>query len=549
MRRIALFVTLLSASLAGAPTPARAQMDFEGDITSLTGAREAEMLATYAFARERPRMYAPVSLLHLPLSPYTEMDDEAPWSETRVDAALQYSRYVFGHCGIVLDRGPLQRAPRADMEFPNEKHLRSAGHGETLVYFVDDVPGRSIGFLDASRTKYPFPAARVQNGVPLLTVLPHLIGLRLDATVSAERSSMMLNDRTVQEAFGSALTGAAGFFDPRRFGFADEACNVMREALLRETQCYPRAYVYGGRGDDRWQRYTYPERRAGRRADIPWPLGETPPDDLVVAPAFAQDGLIIFALQGDRWRGFFWRYDDPSRPDPTYAPRAEVYEGFAEPGALGLGVHPAGQDIRLLTFAEGTAVEVHSTPWQRRWPGKKAPRPVQTDRVPCRVMLTSGPVGKGAERPLAVVCNDKVWRLWKTRAPEAFALPRPARWASMTRRCDDDAQLWLGVDDAPGGLELWRVPAYGPLEPEPLPAWAAWPAVREVPFSATWGGTPRSLDRVNIRRFDATQTPRWLPAVNEPTPTPVDATTQWVRYEDLHGPGWVGYVNGRLRVE
>ena len=546
VRRVVLALVAALAFVLGPTAPARAQMDFgTDDIPSLTGAREAEMLATYAFAKGRPRMYAPVPLLHLPLTPYTEMDDEHPWSEVRVDAALQYARWTFGRCGIVLDRGPLGRLPRKEMDTPQEKHLRGAGHGETLVYFADDLFGRAIGRLHASGTKYPFAAATLANGVPVLTVLPHSIGRRLNATISERPYSMMLNDRTLIAVFGASLTGAAGFFDPRRFGFDDSECNVMREALLRETRCAPRAHVYGGRGHDRRSYATLAERRAARRTAQPWPLGTTPPDDLVVSPSFAQDGLIIFALQDDRWQGFFWHYPFPRLSGVQRHGYPEIYQGFSQPGGLGLAVHPAAQEIELLTFAEGATVQVHSTPWSRViHDSKKRPRPVRVDQVPCRVMLTSGPVGEGGPaRPLAVVCRDRIWRLWKDRAAESFPLPRPARWASMTRRCNDDALLWLGTDAGP---ELWRIPAYEPIEPEALPDWARWPAVHEIPFTATWGGTPRSLDRVNIRRFDAAQSPRWLPAVSEPRPA---ETGLWVRYEDAHGPGWVGWVDGQLRVE
>lgn len=540
-RELASFLAVLVVSLSAGR--ASAQVDFSGDVPSLTGMREDEMLGTYAFARERPRMYAPVSLLRLPLSPYTELDDEHPWSAVRVDAALQYARYTFGRCGIVLERGPLQQVPLADMRPPNEKHLRGAGHAETLVYAVDDVPGRIIGIVQASKTKYPFAAAYLQNDVPLLTVLPHLLALRLEVTVSDHPGSMMLNDRTLKEAFGASLVGAAGFFDPRRFGFSDEDCNVMRETLLRETQCAPRAHVYGGRGDDPWTPYTMSERRAARRGRVPWPFGDKAPDDLLVSRVFANDGLIVFALHEGVWRGFYWRYSSPSRPEPDDDRRVEVYHGFAEPGGLGLSVQPAGQDVVLTTFAEGTTVEVHSTPWWRTH-GRRTQRPVRVDRVPCRVFLTSGPIGQGNDRPLAVICHDRLWRLHKDRAAAEFPLPKPARWASMTRRCNDDAQLWLGLED--GSVELWRFPAFEPPEREPLPAWADWPAVREVPFTATWGGTPRSLDRVSIRRFDASQTPRWLPAVSEPPP---NTEGQWVRFEDLHGPGWIGFDAGFLRVE
>ena len=534
-----------AALILGLAPTAHAQMDFSDEIPSLTGAREPEMLATYAFARQRPRMYAPVPLLHLPLTPYTEMDDENPWSEVRVDAALQYARFTFGRGGIVLDRGPLGRAPREEMSTPQEKHLRGAGHGETLVYMVDALPGRFIGGVEASKTKYPFSAILLQNGVPVLTVLPHALGRRLNATISERPYSMMLNDRTLVAVFGASLTGAAGFFDPRRFGFSDDECNVMREALLRETQCAPRAHVFQGRGHDRWTHATLAERRAARRIIAPWPLGATEPDDLVVSPSFAQDGLIIFALHAGAWQGFFWRYAFPRTTGEPLPGVLEVYRGFSQAGGLGLAVHPAAQEIELLTFAEGATVQVHSTPWMREMRvSSRRPRPVRVETVPCRVMLTSGPVGEGgAARPLAVVCHDRIWRLWKNRAAEAFMLPRPAQWASLTRRCNDDALLWLGTDAGP---QLWRVPAFGPIEQEPLPPWAAYPAVREVPFSATWGGTPRSLDRVNLRRFDASQTPRFLPAVSEPRPA---ESGLWVRYEDAQGPGWVGWVDGKLWVE
>ena len=68
----------------------------------------------------------------------------------------------------------------------------------------------------------------------------------------------------------------------------------------------------------------------------------------------------------------------------------------------------------------------------------------------------------------------------------------------------------------------------------------------EVPFTATWGGTPRSQDRVNIRPFLATVSPQWGPAVSDPKPAEGGV---WVRYEDAHGPGWVGYLDGQLWVE
>jgi hypothetical protein len=93
---------------------------------------------------------------------------------------------------------------------------------------------------------------------------------------------------------------------------------------------------------------------------------------------------------------------------------------------------------------------------------------------------------------------------------------------------------------------LLRVPAFGPLEVLPLPAWAQWKAVHEIPFSATWGGTPRSLDRVAIREFQADPTPHWAPAIADPAPRD---TGLWVRFEDAHGPGWVGWVNGQVVVE
>jgi hypothetical protein len=540
-------VAVLAASLL-TQTAARAQIDFGGftdDIPSLTGAREAEMLATYAFAKERPLMYAPLPLLHLPVTPYTEYDDEAPWSEVRVDAALAYARHSLGRCGIVLDRGPLGRTERKKMDAGDPKLLRNAGHGETLVYFVDDIPGRTVGTVAASETKYPFPFIRIQNDVPVLTVLPHMLGLRLNATVSERPYSLMLNDRTLVTAFGASLTGAAGFFDPRRFIYTDEDCDVMREALLRETQCAPRAHVYAGRGHERGRGDTVAERRAARAGRTPWPLGTGAPDDILVAPSQRNDGLMVFALHAGRWRGFFWPYLGSLNVGRDGPERAEVYAGFEQPGGLGLAVQPAGQEIRLLTFAEGNTVEVHSTPWPRPW-AKGRTRPVRLDRVPCRVMLAAGPVGQGAERPLAVVCHDRIWRIYKEREPEMTLLPRPAKWASMTRRCNDDVQIWLGLDTPDRALELVRLPAYGPPEPEPLPPWATWPAVREVPFTAVWGGTPRSLDRVTVRRFDAQVSPQWGPAVREPPPS---ERGQWVRYEDTHGPGWVGFVDGELRVE
>jgi hypothetical protein len=545
--RITALSLVFALSLVLSPA-ANAQIDFSGfvdDIPSLTGAREAEMLETYAFARGRPRMYAPLPLLHLPVTPYTEYDDEAPWSEVRVDAALSYARYSLGRCGIVLDRGPLGRVERKRMDSGDPKLLRNAGHGETPVYFVDDIPGRGIGTIKASETKYPFPFIQIQNHVPVLTVLPHILGLRLNATVSERPYSLMLNDRTLVTAFGASLTGAAGFFDPRRFVYTDEECDVMREALLRETQCAPRAHVFAGRGHERGRGDTVAERRAARAGRAPWPLGPGAPDDLLVAPSQANDGLLVFALHAGRWRGFFWPYAGSLNVAREGADRPEVYQGFEQQGGLGLAVQPAGQEIRLLTFAEGNTVEVHSTPWPRPWhPGKA--RTVRVDRVPCRVMLTAGPVGQGAERPLAVVCHDRIWRIYKEREPEMTPLAQPAKWASMSRRCTDDTQIWLGLDRPDRELELWRLPAYGPAETEPLPPWAVYPAVREVPFSAVWGGTPRSLDRVTVRSFDARTSPQWGPPVREPPPAEAG---QWVRYEDTHGPGWVGYVDGELRVE
>ncbi len=543
-------LVLIGAALALVPALlpglALAQMEFDNDIPSLTGAREAEMIDTYAFTKERPRMYAPVELLHLPVSPYTEMDDEHPWSDVRADAALRYSRYTLGRCGIVVDRGELQHVPRTEMEAPNPKHLRGAGAGETLVYFVNEVPGRFIGSADASKTKFPFPALSVEDGIPVLTVLPHLLGRRLNLTTSETPYSMMLTDRTLKTAFGSALTASAGFFDPRRFGFSDDECDRMREALLRETQCFPRAHVFDGRGSDFWNGATMDERRRGRRGQVPWPLGDglgkAAPDDVVVSPTFTDDGLIVFALRDQKWRGFLWQYGDPIIRGLA-TPRAEVYRGFEQAGGLGLGVHPSGHEIALLTFAEGPSVQVNSLSWERNY-GGRGKRPARADKMPCDALLTSGPVGQGASMPLGLVCHDRVWRVWKQQAADAFPLPSPARWASMTRRCNDDAQLWLGLES--GELALFRLPAFGPPEALPLPLWATYPAVREVPFSATWGGTPRALDRVNIRRFDATQSPRWLPAQREPTPTEGGL---WVRFEDAHGPGWLGFVDGQLRVE
>ena len=535
-----LVAALALALTVAAPAASRAQLDFSEDITSLTGMRESEMLDTYAFAKERPRMYAPVELLHLPITPYTEFDDEKPWSTRRVDTALQYARWTFGRCGIVLDRGPLQQMAREEMNTTHEKMRRDAGHGETLAFFVNQVPGRFIGALGASKTKYPFAHVFVEDAVPVLTVLPHLIGKRLNLTTSDAAYSMMLTDRTLKEAFGSALTAAGGFFDPKRFGFGPNDCNIMREALLRETQCAPRAYVYKGRGDDRWDG-TLSERRAARRGRMAWPFPGGEPEEVLVSPVLAHDGLYVYARQEGLWRGFFWRYGEPvSKRLPTGP--LEVYEGFEVPGGLGLGLHPVGPEVALVTFAEGKRAQVTSTPWYRTMrPG--AQRPIRTESVPCDALLTSGPVGREPSSPMAVVCNDKVWRVWNGRAPEAPPLPAPARWATLTRRCNDDAQLWIGTEQGP---MLLRVPAFGPLEVLPLPAWAQWKAVHEIPFSATWGGTPRSLDRVAIREFQADPTPHWASAIADPAPRD---TGLWVRFEDAHGPGWVGWVNGQLVVE
>jgi hypothetical protein len=535
-----LMVAALMCLAALRPSSARAQLDFSEDISSLTGMREAEMLDTYAFARERPRMYAPVELLRMPLTPYTEFDDERPWTERRVDTALRYARWTAGRCGIVLDRGPLQQMSRADMNTSTEAMRRDAGHGETLVFFVNEVPGRYIGSLGASKTKYPFPHIFVEDGVPVLTVLPHLVGKRLNVTTSDAAYSMMLTDRTLKEAFGSALTAAGGFFDPRRFGFGDNDCNVMREALLRETQCAPRAYVYKGRGDDRWDG-TVSERRRARRGRVAWPFGGAEPEDLMVSPVLAHDGLYVFARQEGVWRGFFWRYDAPISKR-LEGGAVEPYQGFEVAGGLGLGVHPVGQELSLVTFAEGKRAQVTSTPWQRPI-RPNTTRPMRSESVPCDALLTSGPAGREPSSPLVVVCNDKLWRVWKGREPESTPLPASAKWATLTRRCNDDAQLWIGTDRGP---MLLRIPAFGPLEAEPMPPWTQWPAVHEIPFTATWGGTPRSLDRVAIREFVTDPAPHWAPAVSEPPPTERGV---WVRFEDAHGPGWAGWVDGKFVVE